>query len=188
MNGLKVGRRGPLPPLACWIGLAILCPGCGHSAPRSDLVLSENWESAEPSQFLVPGEALAAWRGPEGSSLVIYRTLPAPGATAESLAKDLAHRLTNLPELRVESVGFQKIGGRRAARVEAVAPGTGDALAPSGLGKAIAPHGQTLIPTRRINLGFPEPDGPIWFSWHFPESAKETIQPQVEAALATIDL
>ncbi len=48
---------------------------------------------------MVPGTPLAAWSGPDGSSLVAYRTLP--GASPEMLAEALGNRLENLPGLKL---------------------------------------------------------------------------------------
>ena len=38
-----------------------------------------------PTTWMVPGVPLRAWSGPDGASLVLYRTLPVPGASGMSL-------------------------------------------------------------------------------------------------------
>jgi hypothetical protein len=137
---------------------------------------------------MVPGTPLAAWSGPKGSSLVVFRTLPAPGASADSLADGLANRLTNLPGLSLEVKRTEEIGGSRAGRVEAVAPGTGDALAPSGVGTPIAPEGKTLQPTRQVTVALPRANGPLYLSWHLPESAYSRVAPEIESTLKGLKL
>ena len=58
----------------------------------------------------------------------------------------LANRLENLPGLRIRDRRTETVGGTTAAQVEVVAPGTGDALAPSGVGTPIAPAGEVAGP------------------------------------------
>ena len=166
--------------------------GCGSSEPlrEAGLALSppEGWRRVEATAWPMPGTPLAAWKGPEGSSLVAYRTLPSPGATAESVGAELANRLVNLPGVRDLARSTPSIAGQTAARIEAVAPGTGDALAPSGTGQAIPPAGKALVDTRRVGVGFPGPAGTLWLAWHFPEAARDRLAPQVEATLKTVRL
>ena len=121
---------------------------------------------------------LAAWSGPDGSSLVVYRTLWVPGASAEMLAEALGNRLENLPGLRLLVKRSEIVAGMPAARVEVVAPGTGDALAASGLGKPIEPAGKTLVPTRQVTLAFSRPGDTIYLTWHIPEASYERIAPR----------
>jgi hypothetical protein len=173
--------------------VAFLAPcGCQPGTPleRAGLAIAppDSWRSVEPSRWLVPGSPLAAWSGPEGSSLVVYRTIPAPGASADSLAESLANRLTNLPGLSLEVKRTEQLGGLKAARVEAVTPGTGDALAPSGAGTPIAPAGKTLRPTRQVTVAFPRANGPLFLSWHMPESAYPRLAPEIEATLKKLTL
>src|SRR4051794_22471783 len=100
--------------------LAASLAGCRSSGPLEDagiaLAVPSGWRAAEPSAFVVPGTPLAAWRGPGGSTLVVSRPLPAPGASAGSIGTDLANRLTNLPGLCVLARTVEPIGGREAAR------------------------------------------------------------------------
>jgi hypothetical protein len=137
---------------------------------------------------MVPGKPLAAWSGPEGSSLVVYRTLPWPGGTAEMIAESLATRLTNLPELKVAEKRLEKVAGLSAARVESVGAGNGDAFAPSGVGTPIATQGKPLISTRQVTLGIPRSDGTLFLSWHMPESVHEKLTPGIDATLASLHL
>ena len=57
---------------------------------------------------------------PEGSSLVVYRTLPIPDPSAEALAEQTANLLRNTPGYRLESVATTELGPGlpMAARIE----------------------------------------------------------------------
>ncbi len=145
-----------------------------------------SWRPVEPSAHQVPGVALAAWAGPEGSSLSLYRTLPVPGGSPAMIAEALANRLENLPGMRVVVHQTEKVGETTAARVEVVAPGTGNALAPSGAGTPIAPAGKTLVPTRQVTLGFHRPDATLFLTWVVPESSYDRIAPDIKATLETV--
>lgn len=166
--------------------------GCGQGDPlqRAGLTLAppDSWRIAERSRWMVPGTPLAAWSGPDGSSLTVYRTLPAPGAPADALGDSLANRLTNLPELTLEVKRTEEIGGSPAARVEVVAPGMGDALAPSGVGKPLAPEGKSLRPTRQVTVVIPRARGPLCLSWHMPEVAYSRLAPEIELTLRGLGL
>jgi hypothetical protein len=153
-----------------------------------ELRLPDSWRPVEASIPLVPGTPLSAWRGPDGASLVIYRTLPSPGVSAAMLVEALANRLTNLPELKIVARATEKVAGESAARVEVVAPGTGDALAPSGVGTPVAPAGKTLEPTRQVTVGIMRTSGPLFLSWTMPESAHGRIAPDIEATLGSLRL
>ncbi len=61
--------------------------GVATAVGRRDLTPPSTWRPVEPLTWRVPGVALAAWAGPDGSSLVVYRTLPAPGGTAAMIAE-----------------------------------------------------------------------------------------------------
>jgi hypothetical protein len=102
------------------------------------------------------------------------------------IADALATRLSNLPSLRVDVRRTDKIGEVSAARVEVVAPGTGDALAPSGTGKPSAPSGKTLIPTREVTVGFARPDATLFLTWATPEASYQKIAPDIEATLDSV--
>ncbi|WP_148593245.1 type 2 periplasmic-binding domain-containing protein [Aquisphaera giovannonii] len=143
----------------------------------------DGWKAVERSRWLAPGTPLAAWAGPDNSSLVVYQTLPAPSDTAEVLAEAMANRLMNLPELTLTAKRTETIAGQAASRVEAVAPGSGAAFAPSGIGKPVAASGETLIPTHRVVVGFPRSDGPVFLAWHAPESSSARLLQDVEATL-----
>ncbi len=67
-----------------------------------------------------------------------------------------------------------------------VAPGTGDALAPSGTGTPTAPAGKTLIPTRQVTLGFHRPDATLFLTWDSPESSYGRIAADIKATLETV--
>ena len=160
--------------------------GRAAGAGRHHLAPPASWRPVEPTASQVPGVPLAAWTGPDGSSLVLYRTLPAPGGSAKMIAEALANRLENLPELRLVVHRTETVGETTAARVEVVAPGTGDALAPSGTGKPIAPAGKTLIPTREVTLGFHRPDATLFLTWDDPRVVVRRIAPDIKATLETV--
>ncbi|MEJ7639520.1 MAG: hypothetical protein WKF75_16475, partial [Singulisphaera sp.] len=131
-----------------------------------------SWRPMERTRVSVPGTPLAAWSGPAGGagSLVVYLALPIPDGTAKGLTEGLANRLTNLPGYRVVGRRTETWSGLEAARVDAVAPGMGDRLAASGLGKAVALEGRPLVPTRQVTLGFPRASDTLYLVWHAPES------------------
>jgi hypothetical protein len=135
---------------------------------------------------MVPGVALAAWSGPEGASLVLYRTLPWPGGSAQALAEALGNRLENLPELKLCVKRTETIASALAARVEVIAPGTGAALTPSGSGPPTAPAGRALIATRQLTVGFVRPAETLYLTWHVPEASYERLAPDIQATLAAI--
>jgi hypothetical protein len=174
----------------CLAAMVVLVAGC-QPADRLgqagvELKPPGSWRPVKASTWVVPGAPLAAWSGPDGSSLVLYRTLWVPGGTALMLAEALANRLENLPGLRLVVKRTEVQGGIAAARVEAIAPGTGDALAPSGLGTPLEPPRGTLIPTREVTLAFTQPRQTIYLTWHMPESSHERIAPEIEASLASL--
>src|SRR5207248_3181479 len=165
----------------------VLTLGCQQAGPSGlpgiELTPPGSWRRAESSAWMVPGVPLAAWSGPDGSSLVVYRTIPVPGGSAAMIADGLANRLENLPGLQVRERGTESVAGTTAARVEVVAPGTGDALAPSSAGSPVAPADRPLMPTHQVTLGFVQPDRTLYFTWHVPESAYDRIKPEIQAAL-----
>src|SRR5262249_41402999 len=129
---------------------------------------------------------LAAWSGPDGSALVLYRTLWVPGGTAESLTESLANRLDNLPGLDLKVRRTETLAGTTVGRVEAVAPGTGDALAASGMGTPLEPAGKTLIATREITVAFARPAETLSLTWRLPESSYQRIAPDIQATLESL--
>jgi hypothetical protein len=168
----------------------IACMGCqpAGSAGIPGLIVSPppTWRRIEPTAVVVPGVLLAAWSGPEGSSLAVYRDLPDPGGSPATIAEALANRLENLPGLTVRVKRTESLGGSTAAHVEVTAPGTGDALAPSGVGTPIAPEGKQLVPTRQVTIGFVRHDGTFYLRWHAPESSYDRIAPDIRATLDTL--
>ena len=118
--------------------------------------------------------------------MVIYRTLPAPGGTAAKIAESLGNRLENLPGLRLVVKRTETLAGTTAARVEVVAPGTGDAMASSGTGTPIAPAGKSLVPTRQVTVGFVRPSETLYLVWHLPESTHDRIAPDIDATLRSL--
>jgi hypothetical protein len=185
----------PVPKGSCRIlAIALLCPllGCQPTGGNETSVVPveppASWKRVEPGTWRVPGVALSAWSGPEGSSLVVYRTLPVPGGTPEMIAEGLANRMENLPGVRILERRTESVGGATAARVELVAPGTGDALAPSGAGSFVVPDGKTLVPTRQVTLGFLTPDRTIYLRWHVPDGSYDRIAPDIRSTIASVRL
>lgn len=174
------------------LGLLLL-PGCQPGRPLEEagvrLTPPEGWSAAETSAYVVPGTPLAAWEGPDGSSLVVFKTLEQPGAAAEKILTEYTNRLETLPGVKIVSRGLHEVGeGLEAARVVAVAEGTGSAFAPSGSGKPVAPKGQKLVPTMRVAIAIPRDHDVLWLTWHFPESAKDKLSPDVERTLETLEI
>lgn len=174
---------------AAWLALGVATlAGCEAAGPLEEagiarLEVPEGWTPAPPSDYSLPGEVKAAWAGPQGSSLVVFRNLPIPNPSPSALAQETAARWRNLPGLTVLSAGAIRVGDAEAARIEALAPGLGDRLAPSGRGEPIDPKGRELVPTHRVSVGIPRRLGTTWIVWHFPESARDAIAPQVDATL-----
>jgi hypothetical protein len=163
----------------CKPGTLLERAGIGVAPPAS-------WHSVLPATWMVPGTPLAAWSGPDGSSFVIYRTLWVPAGSAEMLADALGNRLANLPGLKLLVKRSEAIAELQAARIEVIAPGTNDALAPSGLGQPIEPSGKTLTPTRQVTLAFIRPTETIYLTWHMPESSYERIEPDIRTTLLSL--
>ena len=162
-------------------------PACRPAGPmaRAGIVVTPpaSWRPVQPAAGNVPGVPLAAWAGPEGSALVLYRDLPAPAVSPAMMAEALANRLVHLPELQVVVRRTEAVGDTTAARVEVIAPGIGKALAPSGVGRPIAPEGKALVPTREVIVGFTRPNATIYLAWDVPESAYPRIEPEIKATL-----
>ena len=103
-----------------------------------------------------------------------------------TLVDALANRLENLPGLLVRERRTETVAGTTAARVEVVAPGTGDTLAPSGLGTPVSPEGKSLIPTHQVTLGFVRPQETLYLTWHIPESSYDRIAPEIQTTLESM--
>ena len=172
--------------------LAISPVGCGDTSREGraglKVVVGDEWTHLSPTDVVVPGTVVSAWTGPEGASLVAFTSLPIPEPNPEALGRELAVRWLNLPGVTVEGSSVQTYSGQKAARVEAVGPGTGSALAPSGVGTPIAPEGKSLIATRRISVSFARKGDTLTLIWHFPESARAAIEPKVESILRSIEV
>jgi hypothetical protein len=167
-----------------------LMPGCSPKRPldRAGITLSpeKSWHAQSRTTWMVPGTPLAAWSGPDGSSLVVYRTLWVPAGSAEMLAEALANRLGNLPGAKLLVKRTETVAGRAAARLELVAPGTGGALAASGLGTPIELPDKPLEPTRQLTLVFPRSKDTIYLTWHMPEKSHDRIEPEIRTTLQTL--
>jgi len=178
-------RKERLAVRCALVALALSATGCGGPSPGATSSVQVDpgpgWTRISTTTPLVPGRCLAAWTGPDGSTLTLVRTLPIPRGTAEGLAAELSSRFENLPGMTREFAGVAKVGSVDAAKVVVVAPGTGGAIAASGLGTPIAPPGVTLIPTRRINLGFVRPDGAEWLIVHHPQPASPALTASIDA-------
>jgi hypothetical protein len=170
--------------------LLVVIPGCkpGTLLERASVAVAPpaSWHSVLPTTWMVPGTPLAAWSGPDGSSFAIYRTLWVPAGSPEMLAEALGNRLANLPGLKLLVKRSEAIAGIQAARLEVIAPGTGDALAPSGLGQPIQPPGKTLTSTRQVTLAFIRPTETIYLTWHMPENSYDRIEPDIRTTLQSL--
>ncbi|MDR3618926.1 MAG: hypothetical protein P4L85_06210 [Paludisphaera borealis] len=177
------------------VGLLVvisLAAGCrfSPSKPESglDLRLSADWRPVDRSTWSTPGAPIAAWSGPEGSSFVVYRALPIPRGTAEAIVAMTVNRLRNLPGFEILAGRTETIAGQPAARIEVIAPGNGDDLAPSGVGAAVALRNKPLTPTREITIGFARQAETLCFVWRTPEAAYGRIAPRIDSILAGLTL
>jgi hypothetical protein len=102
------------------------------------------------------------------------------------LGEAMANRLASLPGLKLMVKRPETIAGSQAARIEVVAPGTGDTLAPSGLGEPVIPPGTTAIPTRQVTLAFARPKSTIYLTWHMPEGSYDRVEPEIRATLGSL--
>lgn len=159
-------------------------PGDAPGKAGASLPAREGWKPIDATKVVVPGTPVLAWEGPEGSELVFYRSIPIPGDypdTAKALVTETSNRWTHLPGLEVKRSEVIRCGGHPAALVEAVAPGTGTALAPSGTGTPLLPGVAELIPTRRVLITLPLPGRTLSLQWHCPEAAADRIRPEIDA-------
>ena len=188
-SGRARKRRGLL---GLSLALSILVTGCGSAKTSGIAGLhldpGAGWATVPVSRVVAPGEVLAAWSGPEQSSLAVYRGLPIPAPNPEALASETVTRLGNLPGMSDVVGSTPTIAGIKAARVDAVGMGDGGALAPSGMGKPLALEGKPLIPTRKVMITFPRGGDTLTVVWHFPNAARSAIEPSITAALASATL
>jgi hypothetical protein len=117
---------------------------------------------------------------------VIYQTLWTPGGSAEMLLEAQANRLQNLPGAKLLVKQAEHVAGAPTARLELTAPGTGDALVPSGLGEPIQPPDKTLVSTRQVTLAFARPRETIYIIWHMPEGSRDRIEPDIRVTLESL--
>jgi hypothetical protein len=176
----------------CALSIHLGNAGCGPSDALGragvTLLMPPGWSAVPASTWPVPGTSMAAFRGPGGESLVIYRSLPAPGSTASELGTALIHRLENMPGLQVLRRSELSLGESLATRVELTAPGTGDAFAPTGMGVPATRGGKPLRPTRRVVILIPRPADTLGLVWHAPEEEAKALDGQVDATLAGLSV
>ncbi len=150
--------------LAVAMALALAsCSRAPREANRYEVTLPPGWTSwARPAPPVVPGTVLEAFETatPSGpASYVIFRSPYAPDTTAAQLTVETRYLLLHLPSLTIQQAKEVSLSGTPAALVEGVAAGTGDALAPTGLGKPVLPEGARLQPTHFAWLRVPrEPE------------------------------
>lgn len=184
---IVLARRGVLAALGVFLLVGVGCePSSTAEGFASRLKLPEGWKAVDRETWRAPGQRLASWSGPEGSSLVVYRTVPDPDGDADRLVASIVSRLTNLPGFTLVAHRVETIAGVAAARIEIVAPGTGTEIAPTGLG--IPAKGPDLVPTREITIGFPRADGSLFFVWRTPESAQAKLAPAIDSILGSLTL
>ncbi len=185
-------RSLAVPRIVGLILLASIASGCQPIGPLEGagvgLSVPDGWKSVEPTRWQVPGRALAAWAGPDGSSFVMYQGLPTPRGSAATAAEGLVNRLTNLPELRILDRKEESLAGVPSVRIDLSAPGFGDAIAPSGVGVPMATEGKTLIPTRQATIVVSRNRGPLFLTWHAPESAWPRIDADIQSTLGKFSL
>jgi hypothetical protein len=186
--GAVVGCR-----LAPWVLLtSLVVTGCGPTTPLDKAGLSispgAGWTSIPTSSVVAPGEVIAAWSGPENSSLTVYTGLPVPGPDPEGFAKETVTLLQNMPGITEATASAPTIAGGKAARVDVLGMGDGRSFAPSGMGTPIARDGKPPLPTRKVAITFLRPGDTLTIAWHFPESARATVEPFIAAALAGLSL
>ncbi|GAC1472889.1 MAG: hypothetical protein NVSMB9_20680 [Isosphaeraceae bacterium] len=188
---IGTGRKASLRSLASLVCLPIFI-GCSTDDPLEragvSLRLPPGWRRVSETAWPVPGTPLAAWSAPGGSSLVIYQTLPAPGMNSSQIAEGHANRLKNLPGLRIGARTTELIGGVEAIRLTVSAPGTGDALAPSGRGLATGTREKPLIPTRRILDILARPNAVLFLVWHNPEDSSGTFDPRIHEIMKSLKI
>jgi hypothetical protein len=109
-----------------------------------------------------------------------------PGGSPVAVVEALSNRLDNLPGLTLCVRRTERVADETTARVEVVAPGTGDALASSGTGTPLAPAGKALVATRQVTLGFLRPNGTFYLVWHIPEGTYSQTKPDIDATLASV--
>ena len=115
----------------------------GGGVDASDVVATDGARACpSPGRPWRPGRA-----PPVARLLVVYRALPIPDGTAKGLAK-ASPCLTNLPGYRVVGRRTETWSGLEAARVDAVAPGTGDSR-PPGSGRRSPTRGGPWSPRGR---------------------------------------
>ena len=152
-----------------------LLSGCGGGSPLGragidSLSVPTGWTPTRPDYWEVPGVPISAWKGPNGSSFVVYRELSTRGDEPASLARRIANRYENLPGLTLLASNEIVFSGMRAAKVEAVAAGTGAAFLPTGTGVPVSYDGLPHVPTRRILIAVPRGWETLAFLWHVPEA------------------
>ena len=178
--------------LMCVAAVVVIIGGCGAEAPleRAGVALEvpQGWEPVSPQTWPVPGTPLAAWRGPDQSSLVIYTTLPIPKPSAVALGHEMTNRLLNLTGIEVEPPGSMTLDGNMAARVQARGPGLGDCFVASSAGTASAPDGKTLQTTQRVIVAIPRQGPTINLVWHSPVTNSDTLMSTIETMIAGLSL
>lgn len=179
-------------PVLAISGVLVFIAGCGVETPlqRAGVAVQvpQGWEPVAPETWPVPGTALAAWRGPNRSSLVIYTTLPIPKPNALALGREMTDRLLNLTGVEVEEQGSVTLYGNLAARVQARGPGLGDCFVATSAGKASVPDGKTLETTQRVIVAIPRQQSTINLVWHSPAADAETLMSTIETMMIGLSL
>ncbi len=176
--------------LAGWGLLLILGANLGCQASPEELARAQaarvsvppGWTPAAPSVSVpsVPGVRLAAWSGPDGAALILYRTLPIPEARPSALARELANRLTNLPGVRVIRPDPSGTNPDTHALVEVLGPGNSTGMAPSGLGEPRSAAGGPLVPTRQLTAVQTAAEQTLWLTCIYPDAAHDRLGPVVD--------
>jgi len=177
------------------LALLLFLAGCGEDARARHgyrVSVPAAWEPwRQPPAPVVPGEVLEAYGVPAAGtrgSLVVFRSGYVPETTAGQLLAATHYLLLNLPSLEIKAEREITVGGKPAVLVEVVADGTGGALAPTGLGKPVAPPRESLIRTRRVWVRVPRgpEDGMLEVFFHVPESEYERFAGAWSEVLASL--
>lgn len=183
-------RATPFVWAAALAAVATSAAGCNSSDPleraRVGLRPPAGWTPVGRTTWPVPGDPLAAWKGPGGASLVVYSSLPVPGGKADAVVEGMVNRLENMPGLRVIRRGEEKVGGAVAARLDVSAPGNGQSFAPTGIGKPVSLDGKELVPTRRVVVTLVRPGDTLSLVWHAPETEADALEGQVRDTLKSL--
>ncbi len=160
--------------------------GCGAPEPSVTLQPPAGWHTIPLHAVPVPGQALRAWAGPSDATLVLYRTLPAPGATAVSVVSALANRLENLPGIKLLKQEPADFGSLRGMRLDVDGLGYGGRMAASSTGTFDIDQTGQLAPTREVTVAAVLQSGVYYLTWHTKTEHAAQLEPDIKATLERV--